>query len=126
MFQLSQKVTVPRGRKGERPDFYAGKVASHPRVERVNGRLTEVADVITAEQTLAGEWRLVKRLQDLQYVFPIRRPDAAAAAIELLDGTPSEPKAVQTLIAEQALAAMEWLDSRPAAIAEMDVADIEA
>ena len=126
MFNLGSKVTVPRGKRGLRPDFYAGTVASHPRTERVNGRLTEIAEVITAEKTLAGEWRLAKRLQDLQYVFPARRPDADAAGILLLDGPAHAPKSVQELATEQALAAMAYLESRPEAIAEMDLADIPA
>ena len=126
MFTFGMKGTLPRGHKGERPDFYAGKIVSNPRTERVDGRLIEVADVITAEKTRAGEWRLAKRLQDLQYFFPARRPDADPEAILLLDGPSTQPKSVQELITEQALSAMAYLEGRPASINEMALADIEA
>lgn len=124
MFTLGQKITDARGRRGERPDFYAGKIATTPRIERVDGRLVEVAEIITAEKTLDGVWRLAKRLQNLAFVFPVRRPDADPEAVLLIDGPAHAPKSVQELVTEQALAAMAYLENRPASVAEMSLSDI--
>lgn len=125
MFNLGQKVTLPRGRKGERPDFYVGKIVSQPRLEQVGNRIVEVADIITAEKTQAGEWRLaLNAVQNLRYVFPVRRPDADAEALLLVDGPSHQPKTTFELVAEQAQAAMAYLESRPASVAEMAIDDI--
>jgi hypothetical protein len=125
MFNLGQKVTLPRGRKGERPDFYVGKIVSQPRLEQVGGRIVEIADVITAEKTLAGEWRLaLNAVQNLRFVFPARRADADAEAVLLIDGPAHQPKTAQELLVEQAQAAMAYLESRPASVAEMSLDDI--
>lgn len=126
MFSIGQKVTIPRGRKGERPDFYAGRIVSQPVLERVAGRLTQVAEVITAEQTLSGEWRLAKAIQDLNFAFPVRRPDVAAEAVALLDGTPAQPKTIQELISEHSLGLMAYLESRPASVSEMTLDEVDA
>jgi hypothetical protein len=125
MFNLGQKVTLPRGRKGERPDFYVGTIVSQPRLEQVGGRIVEIADVITAEKTLAGEWRLaLNAVQNLRFVFPARRADADAEAVLLIDGPAHQPKTAQELLVEQAQAAMAYLESRPASVAEMSLDDI--
>jgi hypothetical protein len=119
---LGSKVTISRGWKGQRPDFYPGVIVSEPKIERVNGRLIRTADVITAQPTQAGELRLAKRIEDLAFAFDARRP--GAENVPLLDGPTHAPRTVQEIVKAQAIAAMEYLESRPATVAAMDLADV--
>lgn len=124
-YRLGQKITLPRGQKGARPDFYAAQITSTPERVELNGRLVEVADVISAEKTRAGQWRLrLTEMQNLRYVFPIRRADADPEALLMLDGPATQPKTVFEIVADQAAQAMAWLESRPETVEELALDDI--
>lgn len=124
-YKAGQKVTSYRGQRGMRPDFYPAQIVSHPERVELNGRLTEVADVISAEKTRDGQWRLrLTELQNLRYVFPIRKTDVEAEALLMLDGPPTQPKTVFEIVADQAAQTMAWLESRPASLDELSLDDI--
>lgn len=120
--RIGAPATVTRGRKGERPDFYPGKLVSQPEtIIGANGRPMVVADVITLETNRNDEEYLAYRpAQNLAFAFD--RFDR----VEQLDGTTTEPKTWQQLVAEQAKAAMAHLMARPASTNEVALDDIEA
>ena len=96
MYRIGSKITISIGRRGEKPDFYPATIVSEPTEKRIDGRLVRVADVISAQATLAGDLRLANRLHDLAFAFPARR--AADGWVELLDGPKDAPLSVGQLI----------------------------
>lgn len=124
-YKAGQKVTISRGQKGMRPDFYPAQIVSQPERVELNGRLVEVADVISAETTRDGALRLrLTELQNLRYIFPVRKADVDPEALLMLDGPATQPHTVHEIIAAQAQQAMAWLESRPETVGELALDDI--
>ena len=113
-------ITISLGRAGEAPDFYPSRIVGQPQMVSVNGRLQEVAKVISLRTNLAGEHYLQERPQNLAFAFD------RSERIEALDGSEHEPKAWQTLVAESAKAAMAFAKSRqaPQSVALDEIADL--
>lgn len=125
MFGLGDKITITRGRRGERPDFYASTIVGQPELQRINGRLTRVADVISARTTLAGELILDGPTpHDLAFALPVRTK--GNEHVELLDGPIGSPLTVTELVQKAMQATVEFLASRPASVSEMSLDDVEA
>lgn len=124
MYKFGQKVTITRGRKGERPDFYATTIVSEPTLERIAGRLTRVADVISARTTLAGDVILDgPRPHDLAFAMPVRV--AGQEHVEILDGPKGQPYTVNELLSKAAQATADFLARRPASVNEVSLDDVE-
>jgi hypothetical protein len=121
--QFAQRITISKGRAGLRPDFYPAVVASEPKTEYVNGRLTTTADVVYVRTTQAGERILAMDPQNLRFALPARIADDGW--VELLDGPKAQPHTVSQILSNFAQQTVDFLMSKPVASDTIDL-DVEA
>ena len=122
MFNLGSKITITRGAKGGRPDFYKATIVSQPELQTINGRLSRIADVVLARETRAGELILEGPTpHNLYFAFPNR-----SELIDLLDGPSGAPLTVNELVERVVASTMEFLSNRPAAVSAMDLSEVDA
>lgn len=104
--RLGARVMSSIGRHGEKPDAYAGRIASHPIVTMTPRGPVKTATLIEYRQNQEGEWFLGEREANLLYSRD------RTETVEALDGSEQEPKSVVQLIAERAEALDAFLASR--------------
>lgn len=117
---LGAKITISLGQKGARPDLISARIVSQPTVQSINGRLAEVASVITAAHTLDGVAYLGERLHNLAFAFD--RSDS----VEMLDGPASSPMSWQDLAKAKQAATLAYFATRPESVDVVSMDDIEA
>jgi len=124
--QFAQRITITKAQAGLRPDFYSATIASEPKTEIVNGRLTTHADVVYARKTLAGDLILAMEPHNLRFALPARIE--GQEWVELLDGPRAQPYSVSQILRNFAQQTVEFLMQRPesADTVDLDSVDVEA
>jgi len=110
-------ITISIGKRGQRPDLIAARVAGQPVIAYRNGRPELLAPVITVQKSLAGETYLGERMHNLQFAFD------RTERVELLDGTSEAPKSLADLIKEKSASTLAFFATRPvgvSAVMDMD------
>ena len=116
--RVGAPITISLRAAGAPADFIPARLASVPTIEVINGRMTEVATVLTAQVNRAtGETYIGERIHNLLWAFD------RTERVALLDGSEQEPKSLAQVFEQKAAATMAYLMSEPeAAPASIDLA----
>jgi len=115
--RVGSKITISIGRRGERPDLIPAVIVGAPQMVLANGRMQEVASVITLQKNLAGDDYLGERVHNLAFAFD------RSERVELLDGDTSKPKTWQELAHEKQAATLAFFASRPESTQVVDLSE---
>lgn len=107
--RVGAMVTWSIGPRGGTADHYPARIASQPQWQIINGRPTEIVDLVALRTNVDGEKYLQRRTVLGTFVQDRHTPVAD------IDGTPSAPKRMVDLIAEQESGLAAFLANRAAA-----------
>jgi hypothetical protein len=100
-------ISITVGRRGEQPDTYPARLVGVPfHMLQPSGRAAIMAPVIALQTNLAGDRYLAERVQNLAFASDrrVRCPE--------LDGSASEPKTWQQVVADKAAATLAYFAAR--------------
>ena len=107
--RVGAMVTWSIGPRGGTADQYPARIAAPPQWVTMNGRPTEIVEIIALRTNINGEQYLQRRT-----VFGLFLQDRTNVVAHI-DGTPSAPKRMVDLIAEQEAGLAAFLATRASA-----------